>query len=200
MALPATDTFTGTDTDTLPTYSASWTAVRNNLVIDTNRAIGSAGDFCCCAWNADTFDDDQYSDSLMDIWSANSYMGASVRASLTAITYYGWNVGGGNDSYIHKYVAGTYTSLGSDSLSGPNTGSHNARLEAIGTNIDPIFDGTTRPMGPFTDSSITSGYAGVSAYTDTGQTGAITSWEGGNTTVSAGIQPLRRREMMRRAA
>jgi hypothetical protein len=178
MALPATDTFTtGTD-QSLTAYSANWTANSGAFAVtastDTVRADGGGGEDMA-HWNADTFDANQY--AQVSITSVDSsYIGVAVRCHASAATGYGLYAGV-TESYLYKIVSGTWTQIGS--AGGAWSNSDVLRLEVSGTTLTPKRNGSTySTIGAQTDSSISSGYAGLSGYEVSGGTGD--NWEGGN--------------------
>ena len=185
MALPATDGFAAANGTALTTYSASWTnngstfAIFSNALRCSNAAEGAAH------WNADTFSNDQYATATVVAITNVSYIGVSVRCHATATTFYGFEANSNDASYLFKYVAGVSTQLGSTGA--VFTVTDVLRLEASGTTITPKVDGSTlNPPGAQTDSSISSGFAGVvGAGSDTGS--RIDNWEGGNLGGGGGI-------------
>lgn len=178
MALPATDTFTGSNGTQITAHSGSWTLNAGDFDIQSNAlAPDSGGNECGAHWNADTFDDDQYAEATYVAGQALFATGIAVRCHASAATYYGFYIDpfSGTNSYLFKQVAGSWTQIGSN-IGNPATSSV-IRLEAEGTTLRVIDDGST--IRTSTDSSISSGYAGVAGYGDT--TGArIDNWEGGN--------------------
>ncbi len=180
MSLPASDVFTGADGTALTTYSANWTLNYGNFAIYSNGLRANGGDAntdACAHWNADAFNNDQYSQVNLVALGA-SFIGVSCRAAASAATFYGFVVAQTADTtYLSKYVAGTGTSLGTGSGAGL-VANDLLRIEANGTSIVAKVNGATH-IGPTTDSSITSGSAGVSG-NGTGTTARLDNWEGGN--------------------
>ena len=188
MALPASDSFTGTNGTGLTSYSASWTY---NYGSGTHLQIQSNGLFCARAsdaatarWNADTFNADQYAQVTMAAVGNGGYYGPAVRISTSgADTCYYIEVDSSDGSYLFKTVSGSGTQLGSTAGTAANADVW--RLEASGTTITPKKNGsTTGTPGAQTDSSISSGAAGLHAWgTATGS--RMDDWSGGN--LSTGI-------------
>lgn len=178
MTVIATDNFTGTNGDNLPTYSGNWTAVKGTLEIQSNAfACTTSGTHACAAWNADTFEDDQYAEATIIALSASTlWLGVTVRCSLSVTTFYLFD-GSGTDGFFYlKYVTGTATTLANDTA---NTADGDIlRLEVTGTTLDGQDNGVTQ-IGTQTDSAITSGYAGVGGY-NSSTTHLADDFEGGN--------------------
>lgn len=199
-ALPATDNFNGTTGTALATYSASWTVNNGAFAIQSN-AVGSAAGGAIegsARWNADTFNNNQYSQGTVLTPTALLYIGVTVRVSTSgATTWYLYEVSSA-DRFLYKAVAGTLTELGTT----PTGASANdvLRLEANGTTITPKRNGTTdTQVGAVTDSAIASGSAGIGGYNTAGTTDTrLDNWEGGNLTrikdmiESGGVMPKRR--------
>lgn len=180
MALPATDSFT-TDTDqAIESYSASWSVVTGVMrVIASTDDVRSDtnNDETCARWNADAFNDDQYSEGTLSGVGSGAFIGVSVRCSASAATYYGYYVDV-DETYMFKQVSGSFTQLGSKGTGGSATDV--LRLEASGTTITPIKNGSEdTEVGAQTDSAIGSGSAGLCGYWDSVQP-RIDDWEGGN--------------------
>jgi len=182
-ALPYTDAFTDTDGVDLTTHSANWTY--NNagdgtktLLISTNAIRpNSSGVLIAAHINSETFSDGQYAKGTIAALTTIVYIGVAVRCiSSSTRTFYSY-YGNSTDSNLDVLVAGTSTNLG-NSLSW--SVSDVVGLYAFGTTITPkINDVVDAGIGQQTDSSITSGYAGIVGL------GASTSirldnFEGGN--------------------
>ena len=185
MALPATDAFTGADGTALTTYSASWTYNQGTFALINNNVRPSNTAQCLARWNADTFNDNQYSKGSWPNVYGN-YSGVAVRidtgGAVTAYTYYANEV----DRQLAKIVAGTRTQLGSTGAA-PADG-NTCELDASGTTITPILNGSTdATIGAQTDSAIASGAAGLSG---TGNLDArFDNWEGGDLAGGGGGAP-----------
>lgn len=179
-ALPATDSFTTASTDkALATYSASWTVNNGAFLVlqasDDVRPNQAAEDRA--HWNADTFDNDHYSQGVINNAANDAWVGVAVRVHASAVTDYGWYGEGSGSNYLNKQVSGSYTDIASN---GTNFAAGiTIKLSVSGTTLTPTKDGSsTGTPGAQTDSSISSGYAGISGY----GTGAsrLDTWEGGN--------------------
>lgn len=185
MALPATDTFTrsGTPSVTIETYSSNWSLVQG--VIDV---LASTDDFesddagdSSARWTADSFDDDQYSEIVVNAIGASRYIGVSVRNSASAATFYGYEADNGTDGkYLFKYVSGSYTGI-ANSPGSSFSATDTVRLEVSGTTLTPKLNGSTDgDLGAQTDSSISSGSAGVAGAGTASNVSRGDNWEGGN--------------------
>jgi hypothetical protein len=184
MALPATDNFTTGPSQNLDSRT-NWTLNSGGAgclyIQNTADAVHSvAVDENIVHWDADTFANDQYSQcsTITGRAGATSLIGVAVRCHATAATGYYFYLSGTN-SYLNKLVGGSYTQLGSTGDGGTN---ELMRIEAEGTTITPMCGSTPTEwasIGAQTDSSITSGYAGVSGYAeDTAH--KMDDWEGGD--------------------
>lgn len=140
-----------------------------------------------------TYANDQYSKCVVKRRTVgggyDECPGLSVRASGTtgSVSEYLTLVDGA--SYLtQKYVAGSFTGIQSGSVTVPVNGVlvMNAIGTAIKTYVDGVQYGTT-----ITDSSIASGAAGISFYSNAGSAlpAQIDNWEGGNGT-GLGSAPL----------
>lgn len=184
MALPATATFTGTDSQELTAADANFTAVRGAMAIWHNRVSGNtSNDESCYRWNADTFNDDQYAQIVVteDLENSN-VIGPSVRCQSGSQGYYGYYEDT-DERFFFKLVAGTYTDLVS-----PKTGQSNnlgdvLRLEVSADVVTAKLNGSTDTGFSTSDSSFTSGYGGLAAWGSLSGTNNDTlgdTWEAGN--------------------
>lgn len=182
MALPATDTFTASSNAALQTYSSNWTISAGGLAVDAtaDAAYASAGDVESGAfWNADTFSNDQYAQGVLNVADVLGAIGVAVRCSAGG-NYYGlYYQPPGQHCWLFKMVGGVWTELGY----AQNVGNWNGatlRLEVSGTTLTPKLNGSViTAIGAKTDSSLTSGRAGICGY---GNKIAclLDNWEGGN--------------------
>jgi len=188
MALPATDSFTGTNGTQIEVYSANWTLNAGAIDIQSNAiAPDNPTDESGAHWNADSFSNDQYAELTLAALASGYQIGPAVRAHVSAATYYIYYTDGGA-TQIAKMVGGVWTQLGSD-LANPANGSV-LKLEVSGTTLTAYDDDVSQ--GSRTDSSIASGYAGVAAYGDNTTTRGD-NFEGGNlgvTPVSIAVDAL----------
>ena len=188
MALPAIDTFTTGSTQGLSTYNSDWTESIGSMVVEETQdaVFGSTGSGVAYAyWNADSFDDDQYSEAVVDIGSGVVAVENAVacRVHASAETAYIYNrIATSASTALWKVDAGGYTQLGNAGSSW--SGSDTVRIEAESTTITPKINGSTdAAIGAQTDGVIGSGSAGLFAY-GTYSVAAndqnFESWEGGN--------------------
>lgn len=178
MALPATDNFAGVNGTLLTVYSASWTAMRNNFVIQTNATCPNGSfDDCACGWTADTFANDQYSQAVVAAVDGAAQVSAGVCVRATAANYYAFYCTTGARALV-KIVAGSKTVLGSDAV----TCSVNDVLKLViaGTTLTAYVNGVS--VFSVTDTSLASGSAGVAGIGHFSASTAqrVTTWEGGN--------------------
>ena len=186
MALPATDNFTAADGTVLTAYSANWTAIKNDLVINTNAvAPGAFFDRCAAIWNTDAFANDHYSQAVLTAIDVLGTVWTGVAARGTAGNYYGFNVTGGARELI-SYIAGSGTVLASDTTT--CTVGDLLKIVVAGTTISTHVNGVQ--IFSVTDSGLASGSAGLSAVGHfTGSVASrVASWEGGDGT-GGGFDP-----------
>jgi hypothetical protein len=178
MSLPAQDQFTGANGTALTTYSANWALNLGDFAIHTNALRPNrAGDDAFAHWNADAFDNNQYAKIVVSAIANGVFIGPCVRAAASAetgyITYFDVDT-----VYFFKYVGGVYNDLASSASISPAV-SDTLYLEANGTSILAKHNGSNLFGGAVTDSSIASGYAGVSGFSNN-TTSRLDNWEGGN--------------------
>jgi hypothetical protein len=160
MALPATDTFTGSNND--PINTSNWTTLLGSFVVFGNRAIGQVSVDSLAFWDADTFADDQYA-QVTYTQNYGYYAGPVVRAaatrgywarveSSTSITLYRID---NSSSFNLLQTIGSLTIANGDVI----------RIEAEGTTIRVYQNGTQRGTDEV-DATYSSGSAGIASYTD----------------------------------
>lgn len=163
-ALPATDTFTAATDQVLTTYSANWTMNINTIMViaatDTfrgnNLASESAG-----FHNVETYNNNQRSQVTIPTIGGSDFCGVAFRCG-TGANYYAFYEADTSD-YLFKNVASTVTTLGSSG--GGGAAGDTIAGEAEGTTIRPIRNGSVPGTpGAQTDSSLSSGKAGISAW------------------------------------
>jgi len=165
-ALPTTDNFTAADATALTTYSANWSYAIGSFDIRSNGANSSSGSNSIAYWNADTFADDQYAScdvSLVGGTPASTYIGTAVRASGSPTTGSGYFTFLHNiDGRLRKSVGGTVTELTSDTK---NIVDGDVVLtKVIGSSITWTVNGVAWGATPYTDTSLTSGKAGLGGF------------------------------------
>lgn len=184
MTLPASDTFTGTNGTALQTYNSSWGINTSGFVLNSNALVGTNAHDAFAYWNADTFDNDQYSQLTAVAVVADTYVGPAVRmAKSSTQTAYFMQGDSADGLYLMKIVNGTETQLGS--AAAVVAANDVLRLEIVGTTLTPKRNGNAiNPPGAQTDSSIASGAAGIDIYNNnTG--GRVDDWSAGNISAAA---------------
>ena len=182
-ALPVNDTFTVGSDQRISTYNASWVESNSSewtilaASDDVYDSLNGTDGWAICHWSGDTFDDNQYAQVTITALAAAKYIGPATRkAAGTTWTSYVY-LGAPGDSYLEKFVGGTETVLGSAGAGFVVSSVY--RLESNGTTQTPKKDGAAADIGAQTDSSISSGYGGMSSYAASSGTRAD-DFEGGN--------------------
>lgn len=183
MALPATDTFTTSTSQTLTAYSANWAAVTSNGLVDATldavRANSSSTD-AFVRWAADSFANDQYCQVRVHTLSSGGTTanGPAVRMAAGATTCY-YCALRFDTLVLWKIVAGTFTQIGA--AAGPATTNDIIRIEAVGDQITVKKNGIV-VIGPVTDSAIASGSAGMRLFSNAAgiNNGYLDDFEAGN--------------------
>ena len=169
MTLPATDTFTTGANGFLEDYSASWTSNSGAQTMallaasDDVYARGGGGTLSLYHWNADTFNNDQYSQVKITAVASAGAVGpaARINTGTTKTGYYylmDWNLA----TYVEKVVSGTITTL---TTGDGATVNDVLRIECEGTTIRPKKNGSLDTShGESTDSAIARGRAGFVWY------------------------------------
>lgn len=184
MTLPATDAFTAASDAALQTYSANWTIsagafqvlAASDVVCPYSNGVES-GAF----WNADAFAANQYAQgALTGIVDSGSAIGVAVRCTAGG-NYYGlyYGAGAGGGLYLFKMVGGAWIEIASATVGIWSVGDV-IRLEVEGTTLTPKRNGVLiAAIGTKTDSSLSSGAAGLSGYDALSECN-LDNWEGGN--------------------
>lgn len=174
MAEFASDTFAGTEGDLLDAYSANWTKHTAGSVttaeIASGRVRGTASG-AAMYYHSGSPANANYS-VLADVYEAsdptNYTAGVVGRVDTTAVTGYLARHRRATASSIdawqlYKFVAGTFTQLGSNSTDAITTGtSARVELRMSGTTIALYKRGETTPVISVTDSAVTAaGKAGI---------------------------------------
>lgn len=185
MSLPATDNFNRADEDPI---GGNWTPQSftpdEGRIVDNAYYSGPGSTFGSASlWNADTFNNDQYSQIVLGASPDNGYSGPTVRASGTGSsrTCYIGMILTANRARIYKLVnsasdfPGTLVAdLGTPSFVAGDI----IKLMITGTTLELFQNGVS--LGTGTDSDITSGSAGIWAFGV-----SLDNWEGGNVGVAA---------------
>lgn len=184
-ALPATDAFTTASDQALTAYSSNWTYNQGTFTVlaatDDVKSITSQTE-TAAHWNADSFNNDQYSQGTKRGMTGNC-IGVAVRCHASSATWYGFYTDG-LDSWLYKNNGATWTQL---STSGTDVADGDTlRIEASGTTLTARLNGSTSGApAAQSDSSIASGYAGICGYDNS--TPRIDDWEGGNLSTGATV-------------
>ena len=142
MALPVTDSFGTSSTQSLTDYSGNWTSNYEPIWVrdgSDDAQPGSAGGECGDFWNADAFGDDQYSLAIIsnDGVGGNPQMGVGVRIHATAETWYGFYTSG-DDTMLFIEDDGEWAQLGSSGVAAVET--EEIKCTADGTTITGLID------------------------------------------------------------
>lgn len=162
----------GATWDVLPT-------ITNCQIVSNRVRAGSLGNANCSeSYNGVTWPNDQYSEiTCGTITGTNGSVGAAVRCSITDWSQYIVLCTSAAFDLI-KFVAGSFTSLGTYNTTGAVIGDV-VRIEVQGTTLN-VYVNTVLRIGPVTDSDIASGRAGIYAEDATAGEHEIDSWAGGD--------------------
>lgn len=183
MALPVTDAFTDPNGTALTTHSASWVQNGGAFIIQSNtlQPNAAATEFAA-HWTGDGFADDQYAQATLGSSAQGShYIGPAIRVAAGATkTYYGYygcaQAGLDQNRQFFKNVAGTWTQFGSNGTG--TIAGEVLRLEAVGSTIRPLRNGSLDVMGEVSDSAVVSGSGGIAGWAL--GTMFIDDWESGD--------------------
>lgn len=168
----ATDTFTGAD---LSALSANWTVTAGLFKVSGNAiSPGQGGGISNAFWNANTFNDRQYSELTMTQYDGGVLLGPGVRMSAGNN---GVNcIADNTQMYVNTYASGTETTILGPVT--PPTVGQKLRLEADGTTLRIYFNATLAHT--LTSVSMpSSGAAGIGGY-ENGLNTRGDPWAGGN--------------------
>ncbi len=192
MALPATSTLNVPVGTTLSAWSASWTAAATNFVgagFDDACQPDLSNAFCAAFWNADVFNDAQYSQCPMSVNSFNG--GPAVRMSgsgVSGVQCYFLQVTS-TEVIVAKRSGGATTTLGA-AITKPASGT-TIRLEVstVGGNAELRVYWASTLQATRTDSSspILSGSAGIAGNSASDNEVQFRTWEGGNLVSAADL-------------
>lgn len=172
----ATDSLIGPSTESITTYSANWTLGLNTFNVTTNGGVGANSLGSMAFWNATTFPNDQYAQATINTAGTGvQYTGVAVRCASNGNGYYFIaSTSGPADYIVSKRVGGSTTSLSGTVAHSFSVGDV-LLLTIQGNTLSAYQNGTL--LYSTTDSSLTSGAAGVCGQNTAGP--AITSWIGG---------------------
>lgn len=188
--LVASDDFNRADVDPI---TGNWTdlnGANSRIKILSNAIQASHGNNAAARWTGTgTFTNDQYSSVQIPTWrNTSSRIGAIVRASADTAAnrdHYGYRITDTvpSTTVLFKIVNGTETSLDS-STSVTWTNSDRVECESEGTTIRGLKNGTSQIS--VTDSALTTGQPGVTAYYAGGTAVQGDNWEAGSLAAAAG--------------
>lgn len=194
MTTLATDNFNRANSGDL---GASWDVMTSETAwtISANTAVPSSlNSDATETYNAATWPNNQWAQDAVTENSVVSGIGPGIalRGSTSARTFYRCVISRAVSGSIElaKFVAGTYTQLGTRTV----TWTNGAILycEVQGTTLIIKLDGVQQGAS-FSDSAIASGRAGISFSGGTGVLTSIDNWEGGDFAGATSLPPLRRR-------
>lgn len=185
------DPFTGSSAS----LGANWTQITGATFgnyLNSNKAYpsnstGSHGSY----WNAGAFANDQYSEIVVGQTPGGTFdsLGLAVRISAAGENYYyTWNPLGKIE--IWKNVGGTFSAVDQTVTSTVQAGDV-LRLEAEGTTLRVIHNGST--IITKTDTSLSSGSAGIYGYCNLYTDCSADSWAGGDLGAAPAGQPTIKR-------
>lgn len=187
MTLPATENFTDSDYTLLENHGSNWSLGTAGLAIVSNTCYPYAVGSPVCYWSADVFNADQYSEFTITAISAYHGVGVAVHVQNAAGSNYYCFYGETNQSQIAKCVSGTLTTL-SASPTAALAASDVIKLEATvsggTTTLKAYINGGL--VDTVTDTTYTSGSAGVMGQDDSGGNSSFDNWTGDNIAAGGG--------------
>jgi len=183
MALPATDNFNKADANPI---GGNWTTVPGEaaLKIVSSQCVQSlsGANRNAAYWNADSFNNDQYSKiKIVSLGTLNT-VGPLVRVSPSAETFYRV-VTSTTTITISKCIVGSFTNIGT-TISYTFATGDTLKLAVVGTTLEVFVNDVS--VGTRTDSDIASGSAGIYSRGD----GVVDDWEGGNVAAGGSAIPV----------
>lgn len=164
-----------------PTLGANWSSqTGSSFGIATNAAVNQGG-FSVAAdyWSANTFGNAQFSQVTITTLNGSNWSGTIVRAATGGVnTNYSFQSNGSSgtgNTFIRKTVTGTDTEILAISTTVAN--GDVLYLQIQGTTLIAKKNGVT--VGTVTDSSISTGYPGITGY---GGSDILNTWSGGDLT------------------
>ena len=202
MALPATENFAGA----AAALSGSWTQAntgattirRDGAGLGTQTTTDASSDNYAY-WNADTFNNNQYSQFVWKSGSAGSgFCEVACRASGTGAgtKLYQMQASGSassGETALWLDNAGVFTNLANYTLA--FAANDVQRIEANGTAIRGFKNGTGVGVA-VTNATLAAGAAGIGAYWDSSGAPTFDDWEGGDLGVAATYVPYNWRPVM----
>ena len=187
----ATDNFNRADGG----VGSNWTALQNSggvangHAIVSNEAAAAAAGYCFSVWNANDFNDDQYSQYKEVNTTAYSGVGTRMPAS-GQVDGYLWTNNFGSDSRLYRGDDGIFTLVASG-WSIPAAGSI-IKQTSTGSNHEVFDDGAS--LGSGTDGTYGTGNPGIWSLDTTAK---LDDWEGGDlaSVPPDSVFPLSRRSL-----
>ena len=192
MALPATDDFNRANANPI---GGNWstTGDANALLLLNNAVDATDINTNAAHWNADTFNNNQYSLVTITTVAAGVSGGPTVRAGVNGANpagYLWFYPNTANTMRLYRWNgdgANSYTQIGSDYSVTVNAASI-LKLAVSGTTLTPTVDGADQTTQ--TDSTWDSGSAGLQVYGVGASQPPFDTWEGGNVGVGPTPQLL----------
>lgn len=203
MALPATESFTGTNGARVNSLT-NWDGCRSDspgsgLAIQSNAAQPDASFQLGDWWTTDAFSNDQYSKGVIAALASGVYVGVGVRMGGTDggsnLSGYIFTSDSADGCYLEKYTAGTWQGVLATGSVFSNGDTVEIRIS--GNAITCLVNTVSRLTYTDNSSPISSGAAGITGYGNGAS--RIDSWEGGNVSAAAAsFPPLVRSRLYRR--
>lgn len=177
-----------------PGLGANWTAVTGftDLAIasSTKVAASATSTHCVEYWNANSFQDDQFSEATIVDLFGGSFLGLTLRhqAGASNSFYAAYVAVGGNTTTIFNWTAGIgAVSLVSDA-GATWAGGDVVRFEATGTTLTVKQNGAT--VVSITDATFASGSPGIDIFVAVLTDGTLDDWSAGPLVGAAGVVQL----------
>lgn len=158
------DDFTNVDTTTLSTHNSEWTNVSGESLIQSNMLVVNSPP-AKYYWNGSYLSQDyKVCNDVTFVQSAtNNYYLQYLRTDATFVTWYRYYIqGSGTNSYaisLGKSISSSESTLDSTSVNATDGSVHEVCIGAAGSDLSVTYDGVE--ILSATDSTITSGYAGI---------------------------------------
>lgn len=151
--------------------SANWTTIAGGFTVASGQVSGTNAAENTAAYSGTALANDQWAQVIVAVaGSSTPFMGAAARCSSVANTHYEFSVGTGGSElgnwFLVSVVSNGRTTLQSGNLGTVNVGDA-ISLECVGTQITGKYNGTI--IANVSDSSIASGFAGMTEFTNDGQ-------------------------------
>jgi hypothetical protein len=163
-----TDNFPGTS------LSANWTTTLGSFTVSSGNVGSSSGGQALTYYNVGTWTANQYSCVTLSTAATGDFVGPGARIAASGNTAYFAELAAGTQTNIQLVNAGSYSVLTGNVAV---TIGHEYCLKAVGSTLTLTDNGTT--VLTATDSTLTTGYAGLSSYSSASGT-TVKLWRGGN--------------------